>query len=144
MNNQDYTTSITAKVSAEEAFNSISNVSKWWAKNFEGKAQNQGDSFTVRFGETFVTFKIAESIAGKKSVWLVTDCHLHWLNDKTEWTGTKIVWDIATKNDAEQVTMTHVGLIPGMECYDTCENGWNGHIQKSLLNLMTEGVGSPE
>ena len=144
MKNQDYTTTINANVTAEEALISISSVSKWWAKKFEGSAQKVGDTFTVRFGETFVTFKIAESIAGMKTVWLVTDCNLHWLDDKTEWMGTKVVWDVTTKKDSRQVTMTHVGLVPGMECYDNCENGWNGHVQQSLLHLMTEGTGFPQ
>lgn len=144
MKNQDYNISITAKVTAEEAFKSINSVSKWWAKNFEGSAQKQDDIFTVRFGETFVTFKIAEVIAGKKIVWLVTDCNLHWLKDKKEWKGTKINWEVSTKNNSTQVSMTHIGLVPEIECYTACEKGWDQHIKQSLLKLMTEGTGYPE
>jgi len=64
---QDYHSNITANITAKEAFDKISRVPEWWTKNFKGKTQMPGDAFTVRFGETFVDFKIAEVIPDKKS-----------------------------------------------------------------------------
>ena len=32
---------------------------------------------------------------GKKVVWHVLDCYLHWLKDKTEWKDTDVVFDIS-------------------------------------------------
>ncbi|MDR3679441.1 MAG: SRPBCC domain-containing protein [Flavipsychrobacter sp.] len=144
MEAQNYHSSISVPVSADEAINKIARVSDWWAKNFEGSAQKLNDVFTVRFGETFVTFKIAEFVPDKKIVWQVTDCYLHWLNDKKEWLDTKVVWEVTSQNNTTQIDMTHIGLVPGAECYNDCFAGWTGHIQGSLYKLLTEGKGTPE
>ena|SRR5882762_3558669 len=139
----DYHCSITTTNTAKEAFENICDVSAWWATNFEGSAKKPGDLFTVRFGETFVTFQINEAIPEKKVEWYVTDCNLHWLRDKKEWKDTKIVWEISSKNNTTQIDMTHVGLVPGVECYDTCENGWDHFVKESLFKLLTENKGLP-
>jgi len=144
MDQQNYQSSMAANFTPGEAFEGISCVNEWWAKNFEGSAEKLNDVFTVRFGETFVTFKVTESMPGKKIVWHVTDCYLPWLNDKTEWNGTTVVFDISPSGDETQVTMTHVGLVPGVECFDQCEAGWNKHFKGSLLKLLTEHVGVPQ
>ena len=144
MNQQNYQSSIAAAFTPGEAFEGISRVNEWWAKNFEGSAEKLNDVFTVRFGETFVTFKVTESMPGKKIAWHVTDCYLPWLNDKTEWNGTTVVFDISPSGDETQVTMTHVGLVPGVECFDQCEAGWNKHFKGSLFKLLTEHAGVPQ
>jgi len=138
---QSYCTSIVVNESAIEAYNKISRVNEWWAENFEGSAKNLGDIFSVRWGDTFVTFKIAEAIPGKKVSWLVTDCCLPWQNDKTEWTGTEVVFEISEENNATRIDMTHVGLTPEVECFENCQTGWNHYIKKSLFKFMEEGQG---
>jgi hypothetical protein len=141
---QDYHSSIAANISAGEAYEKISRVNEWWALNFEGSAQKAGDIFTVRFGDTFVTFKITEAIDSKKYTWHVTECFLPWLNDKTEWTGTDVVFEITHDNNFTKIDMTHVGLVPGAECYDRCEKGWDYFIKESLFRFITKGNGMPE
>jgi len=144
MEQKNYHSSITANISPKEAFAKIAQVNEWWAKSFKGKATSVGDTFTVQFGDTTVDFEITEAIPDKKIVWKVTDCYLSWLKDKTEWKNTSIVWEISSENNATKVDMTHVGLAPGIECYEACEKGWNGHINGSLYNLMTDGKGQPQ
>jgi Activator of Hsp90 ATPase homolog 1-like protein len=144
MDQQNYQCSIAADFTPIEAFDGINQVNEWWAKNFEGCAEKLNDVFTVRFGETFVTFKVTESIPGKKIVWEVRDCYLPWLNDKTEWNGTTVVFEISPLGDETQVTMTHIGLVPEVECFGACEAGWNKHIKGSLFKLLTEQAGVPQ
>jgi hypothetical protein len=144
MNNQNYTCTISVPVDAATAFNAITEVNQWWAKNFEGRAEETGDIFTVRFGETFVTFQLAEVTPAQKMVWNVTDCYLHWLQDKTEWNGTSIAFTLKQKDGDTQITMTHTGLVPGIECFEKCEAGWNHFIGQSLHHLMTEQLGVPQ
>lgn len=143
MNQQNYQSSIAADITPAEAFDSINHVNEWWAKNFEGHSQKLNDVFTVRFGETFVTFKISEVIRNKKIVWQVMDCNLHWLQNKTEWNGTSIMFEISPMGDSTQVIMTHIGLVPGIECFEQCERGWNHFIKESLFKLLTEHEGVP-
>ena len=143
MNTQDFQISITAIVTAEEAMLAVSQVQDWWAKDFTGSAKNLNDEFTVRFGETFVSFKITELLPNVKVVWTVTNCYLPWLNDKTEWNETNAVFEIIPENNQTIINFIHQGLVPQIECYDTCVKGWTRHVTGSLLKLLTTGVGEP-
>jgi len=145
MNPQNYQSSIAAEVTPAEAFDGISRVNEWWAKNIEGNTKNLNDVFTVHFSNgTFVTFKVTESVPGEKIVWQVTDCFLPWLKDKTEWTGTSVVYEIVPSGNETRVTMTHVGLVPEIECFEGCEAGWNRYFKSSLFKLLTENAGVPQ
>jgi hypothetical protein len=143
MKTQDYSAVISINASPAQAFNCISSVTEWWTGNVEGNSKKKGDVFTVHFGDTFVAFEVTEAAKGKIG-WVVTDCYLHWLKEKKEWNNTKIVFDISEQNGATQINMTHIGLVPGIECYGTCEEGWDHYIKKSLFKLITEGKGIPE
>jgi hypothetical protein len=35
-------------------------------------------------------------------------------------------------------------LVPEIECYNDCEEGWTGHLKGSLAKLINEGNGMPE
>jgi len=144
METTNYHAEIHVIVSAEEVFEKINQVSDWWTANLDGNSEKINDVFTVRFGETFVTFKIVDFIPNSTIVWLVTDCNLHWLSDKKEWKNTKIVWEVSTKKGTTHVDMTHIGLVPGIECYERCNEGWNHFIKESLFSLITEEKGLPE
>ena len=144
MEQQNYQSSISADFTPAEAFEAISHVNEWWVRNIEGSSENLNDVFIVRFpGETSVTFKVTESVPNEKIAWHVTDCYLPWLKDKTEWSGTTVVFEISPLGDQTQVTMTHVGLVPEVECYNGCEAGWNQYFKGSLFKLLTEHAGVP-
>jgi hypothetical protein len=66
MQQQDYHRTITANIPPGQAFDKISRVPEWWTKAFTGGVQALGDTFTVRFGDTFVDFRISELVPGKK------------------------------------------------------------------------------
>jgi hypothetical protein len=143
MNNKNYHKTITVNASPEEAMKKISQVNKWWAKNTKGATEKLNDKFTVDFGPTFVDFLITELVPNKKVVWKVTDCNLHWINEKKEWNGTEVVFKLSEENGKTKIDFTHVGLVPGVECYENCEAGWNDHFGNSLLKYMNEGKGIP-
>ncbi|MCL6098032.1 MAG: SRPBCC domain-containing protein [Bacteroidetes bacterium] len=145
MKQQNYHCSITANITAKEAFQRITRVSEWWSENIEGNFEKLNDVFTIHFvfGDSFV-IKIVELVPDKKIVWLVTDCNLTWIKDKKEWKGTKISFEISTDNNSTQVNFTHIGLVPGIECYNGCVGGWNQYIKESLFKLLTEGKGEPD
>jgi len=141
---QDFRLNLTAKASAKEVMEKISQVNLWWAKNFKGHASKLNDKFSVYFGDTYVDFKISEVIPDRKITWLVTDCNLHWIKDKKEWNNTEVIWTLTEKDGKTNIDFVHKGLIPESECYESCKPGWTGHIKGSLLNLIVEGKGSPE
>lgn len=144
MKKQDYNISIAVDGTADEAFEHINNVTKWWTENLKGSSHNLNDEFTVHFGDVhYSKQKLIEMIPGKKIVWLVTESKLNFIKDKQEWTNTKIVFEIITVGNQTQVCFTHSGLVPDIECFDACSNAWSGYIQGSLLKLINTGQGDP-
>lgn len=143
MKKQDFHCSFTADVTAEEAFDAINDPKAWWARCFVGQSQKVHDVFSMPFGKTWVNFEVSELIPGKKVAWLVTDCNIDFVSDKKEWKNTQVIFEIKDLGQSVEVSMTHVGLVPQIECYENCERGWNRHFGESLKKLLTEKVGSP-
>ena len=141
---QDYRTGIIVNATMKEAFGAINSVAKWWTENVEGNSLKLNDEFKVGFGTTWKKFKIVEFVPDKKVVWQVTDCFMPWNPDKTEWTGTKINFEISKKGGNTHVEFTHVGLVPGIDCFDACSNAWNEYLHGSLTRLINNGEGRPE
>ena len=143
----DFSLSFTVKATAKESMKAISQVKQWWAKKYKGKAANLNDTFSVYFGgpdDTFVDFKISEFVPEKKIVWLVTDCNLHWIDDKKEWKKNEIIWNLTEKNGKTTIDFVHKGMTPESECYESCKPGWTHHIKDSLVKLIEQGKGFPE
>ena len=143
MKNKNYICSINAKITPNEALKSISKVTEWWSRNIDGKTEKLNDVFTYYSRDTWVTFKITEVAANEKIVWHVTDCYLHFQNDKTEWKNTDVVFEILENGNSVEINFTHVGLLPEVECYAGCVKGWDQYIKGSLLKLLTTGQGQP-
>jgi hypothetical protein len=87
--------------------------------------------------------KIIEFIPNKKVVWYVLENYFDFTHDKTEWKGTKIIFEISKKDNKTQIQFSHLGLVPAYECFDICSNAWSQYIQSSLRNLITTGKGEP-
>jgi len=143
MQQQNYHCSVAANVTAMYATEAINNVPAWWGSDIDGETKNTGDTFTIHFGDTFVTFTITEMVPGKKVEWLVTDCCLPFQEDKHEWTNTHIRFDISNTDDTTTIDFMHIGLTPEVECYNMCIQGWDFYIKQSLFKLLTEGQGTP-
>lgn len=140
--NKSFQSSITINVPAKEAFEAICRVNDWWGC-IEGKTEKLNDVFTYRPNETWVNFSITECNQ-RKIVWHVNDCYLHFQKNKTEWTGTDVVFEIEENGGLTQINFTHVGLVPEVECYDNCTRGWTHYFNGSLLQLLTTGKGQPK
>jgi hypothetical protein len=142
MGNNDFNSSISAKISADEAIKKISNVPEWWGVTFAGSSERQDEKFTVKMtGDSYFNFTVVELTPGKRVVWLVTDCYMPWYSDKKEWTNTRLVFDLHENNGVTEVNFKHEGLTPNVECYKDCESGWTHWIKTSLFSYLTTGKG---
>lgn len=138
----DFSTIILINQTPEEVFNAVNNVCGWWQGEIEGETTKLDDEFTYRMQEFhFSKQKLIELVPNEKVVWLVTDSNLNFTEDKSEWTGTKISFEISEINNKTQLKFTHQGLVPTVECYGACSNGWSQLIQQSLFSLITTGRG---
>ena len=142
MTTKDFTTTILVDKTPKEVFNAINNVRGWWQGEIEGNTDKLNDEFIYRMEPYhYSKQKLVEVIPDKKVVWLVTDSKLNFVKNKSEWTGTKIIFEISEKNSKTQLCFTHSGLVREFECYDGCSNAWSALVQKSLLSLITTGKG---
>lgn len=141
----DHTGSITVQASAKEIFICLTDrIKEWWTETMEGSSANKADEFTVRFGSSYKTFRVVDKIKPEIIVWRCTDAliDIPELENKKEWIGTKVVWEILPMKDISELKMTHVGLTPQMDCFDICEKGWN-YFLASLEKLISTGSGEP-
>ena len=119
-------------------------MADWWATSFPEAAGNVGDAFTVRFGKKTVKFVVSQIVPAQRMAGCVTDCNLHFIEDKKEWKGSSVVFDASSQGAATSVTMTHAGLVPGVECCKLCRTGWELYIREGLQKLLPDNHEAPD
>lgn len=140
----DFTTSFVVDQNPQEVFDAINNVRGWWGEDVEGSNDNVGDEFTYRVKDIhYSRLQVAELIPNERVVWLVLDNHMNFVDDQTEWVGTKISFDIARKGDQTEVRFAHLGLDAQYECFDVCSHAWGSLMHSSLPGLISTGRGHP-
>src|SRR5215813_283013 len=144
MNNQNFTTAISVdQVRKQPSLSSIMFVDGG-QKKFEGGTDSPGDEFTYRYKDVHsCKMKLIEVIPEKKVVWLVLDNYFNFTEDKTEWKGTKVIFEVSKNGDKTEVRFTHQGLVPQYECYNVCSNAWGSYINGGLRSLISTGKGRP-
>ncbi|MFN8286714.1 MAG: SRPBCC domain-containing protein [Chitinophagales bacterium] len=142
MTTNNFTTTIVVDNSPAEVFDAVNNVRGWWQGEIKGDNTRLNDEFTYQMLEFhFSVQKVVELVPNQKVVWLVTESNLSFTKKKDEWTGTKIIFDITTRDNKTCLQFTHEGLTPQFECYGACSKGWADLIEKSLVSLITTGKG---
>ena len=140
MTNRSFTTSFTVTQSPESVFAAIINPRAWWSGAFDGDTTRLGDIFSYRYSDLhYSKQEVTELVPGKHVAWHVVEGTLSFVNDKTEWVGTTITFDIERTSGMTTLTFTHVGLEPVVECFDTCSDAWTSLIQGSLKRLIETG-----
>jgi hypothetical protein len=133
---KNFTYSFSSSRKPEKVFELLLNIEQWWSglydETINGKSDNVNDEFTFKAGggAHYSKQKLIEIIPNKKIVWLVTDSKLTFISETDEWVGTKICFDISIEENKTKVAFTHEGLVPEIECYKDCSNGWTGYLEK--------------
>jgi uncharacterized protein YndB with AHSA1/START domain len=143
MQNKSYTATIEVTKFPEDVFKAITaHVSKWWGgKDLTGSCLKLHDEFVILHpGAHYSKQKLVEVVPNKKVVWLVTESKLDWLEkNQHEWASTKMVFEITPKEHSTILQFTHEGLVPEMECYVMCSEGWKMVITNWLFNFIANG-----
>jgi hypothetical protein len=144
MDNKSYTATIVVEKDPQTAFNAIKNFRAWWSEEIEGETDKLNATFVYHYKDVHICkLKLVEEIPGKKLVYEVLDNQFNFVDDKTEWIGTKLIFDIAAEGDKTKVKFTHEGLVPQYEFYKVCNDAWSNYINNSLYKLITTGKGQP-
>ncbi|MGE5803391.1 MAG: SRPBCC family protein [Gemmatimonadota bacterium] len=144
MNTQNYTATFTVDQTPDQVFAAVINPRGWWSEQIDGPTDALGAEFKYHYRDVHrARFKITELVPGKRVVWHVVENHFDFVEDKTEWTGTDVVFEIGKQGNQTELRFTHVGLVPAYECYNVCSDAWGSYVKGSLKNLITTGKGQP-
>jgi len=144
MKQQDYTVSILVSKDAATVYNAITNFRGWWSEEIEGNTNQLNESFFYHYRDIHLCkIKLIEAVPNKKLLYHVLDNHFSFVEDKTEWINTKLVFEIEAEGEKIKITLTHEGLNSMHECYQICNESWDNYIKKSLFNFIELGKGSP-
>ena len=145
---KSFTFSFEADRPAHEIFPLLLDVRHWWTglygEKIAGKSTRLNDEFTFDAGEGVHSTRqrLIELVPNKTITWQVIDSELSFLKDTKEWTGTRFGFELA-ENPAThrtQVTFTHEGLLPGIECYNSCTSAWTAYLQKLKAELAAKAA----
>jgi hypothetical protein len=144
MKRNSFTTTILVDQSPQEVFEAVNDVRGWWSGEIEGPTDALGATFTYRYKTLHrTTQKITEWVPNAKVVWQIVDSYIGFVDDKTEWNGTEIVFEIDKRGAKTALTFTHAGLVPEIQCYGDCSGAWSFYVNESLRSRIATGKGSP-
>lgn len=143
----NYTSEITVTNTPEAAYQALTNgFDKWWTTACNLVSET-GEEITFRFGPTYWVMR-ANNLVPDKFVELecIEANHVHDglpSSIRNEWKGTKLKWEIQKQEEKTKIVLVHEGLMPLLECYDVCEQGWDYFFVNSLKQYLDTGKGSP-
>lgn len=131
--------------SAEEMCKLLLDVRQWWVGFYEetitGESKKLNDEFTflVGNGMHFTRMKLITLEPSSRIEWMVTESKLTFLSDPEEWIDTTISFDIKSKGSKTEITFTHRGLVPQIECYNNCSTAWTEYLN-ALKKIVNEPI----
>jgi len=123
-------------------------INKWWG-NVDNELVNKvGDEFSIFFEEnTEWRFLISSLEKYNKVSWkcIYANHSFSGLKGiKEEWLNSEIDFEFKTITDDEiELSFTHNGLTPNLNCYEICSAGWTHFIANSLKQFLETGTGKP-
>jgi hypothetical protein len=147
----DLTMSFTVEQTPQQVFDAVNDVRGWWSGNIVGDTSVLGAEWTYSVPDIhFSKLRVTELVPAERVSWLVLDSYLSFIEEKEEWTGTTVRFDI-TEESAEpgdnrrtRITFTHEGLNAEHECYEVCNTAWGQYVLGSLRSRIQAGTGRPD
>lgn len=144
MNQQNFSTSILVNASPTEAIKAIQNFRAWWSEEIEGQTNQVNEVFFYHYKDVHLCkIKLIEKLNDQKLVYQVIENEFSFVNDKSEWVNSKLIFELVPEANQTKIIFTHEDLVPSNECYPVCEDAWTSYIQGSLKEYINTGAGKP-
>ena len=145
--NINYSREITVSCTTSESYQALTtDFDKWWTTSCNSVSA-VGDIITFRFGSTYWVMRVNILVSDK---FVELECikahHVHEglpSSILNEWKGTILKWEIRKLGKKTKIAFVHEGLVPSLNCYEVCEQGWDNFFVKSLKKYLDTGKGSP-
>ncbi len=134
----NYSFEFTTEQGDAQIFSKLLDITAWWSgvygETIVGESSKAGDEFTFEAGGGMHKSKqrLIELLPNQKVVWQVIDSNLSFLSNPSEWTNSKLIFELESQNNKTKVRFTHDGLTPSIECYDACSTGWGAYMKRFL------------
>lgn len=146
----NYQESIRVTASRDASFQAVATqMDKWWTETTDGGLARVGDKVTAHFPPDYGYWTFEALVVEKSSrlEMVCIDAH-HKVEGQPkeidqEWLGTKIIWAFEAIGDKTEITMTHNGLTPTLNCWEICLDGWNHFFKISLKAFLEDAKPSP-
>lgn len=142
-----YTQSIliaAAPAAVYDALTTAQGLRGWWSKDCD--VDNRvGGELRFRFGPHYKHMRIEKLEPDSEVRWRCTVAHIDVdrFTRKDEWVGTELVFHLSSAAQGQtRLDFEHVGLMPQLECYDLCKEGWQ-YFMLSLQQFVATGRGTP-
>jgi uncharacterized protein YndB with AHSA1/START domain len=115
----------------------------WWWTDVEVGVE-VGDLIRFRWapGE-HLDLRIEALVPDAAVDWTCVSQHDGNLPRPDEWLGTRLSFRLEATARGTRLSFVHHGLTPALECYGTCELGWDRFLRHSLKRLVETGRGLP-
>ena len=145
MADANFSSSVEVKVAPQRAFEVVtSDIEGWWSDVVAGGCAKD-QTCAVVFGKAAKILKTIERDEAERLVWHCVDVLMENPDSEypAEWRGTRMLWTFEPTTDGCRITLTHVGLTPKLDCYETCEKAWTFFVTDSLKAYLETGMGDP-
>jgi uncharacterized protein YndB with AHSA1/START domain len=117
------------------ALTDVDALTAWWAP--AGGGADAGETLRFLMGYQEVVMGVEQAVRPSRVRWNVLDCEA-----AHDWDGTSIAFELEPAGTGTVLRFHHVGLHPGLECFDQCHSGWTRHLA-SLVDHVDRAAGSP-
>lgn len=138
-----YRTSFEVTATPMAVLAAVADPRGWWSETITGETTRPGDAFVFDVpGVHWSRVQVVES-GPRRVVWEVLEARIEYVEEKDEWTGTRISFTVEPTASGSRLEFEHDGLMPALECYDSCSQTWATLMHDSLRGLVRNGVGDP-
>src|SRR5436309_6613498 len=100
MNERSFTTTISVAATPQQVFDAVNDVRAWWGTTIVGPSDSVGDEIVhdVR-GIHHCRIRVTSSEPGRRVAWTILENSFTFVDDKDEWVGNELVFDIRPDGD---------------------------------------------